>query len=294
MSKEISLFNTDELTFKEKFYNLMDLLITNQSVSMMEAILFLSIFYLQYVSAFFDEKIEVFDGSSYFLDNILNHIKKIVRIKDLFSGQYNTFQILEIIFFVLIIICIIHFLCVCLTLKKDSIYDMNKQLINLYFKFFIYVFYNVFLDFCFSNFCMGSSKFNPNFTDGDVTCAISEHTGIFAISIILAVLCFFVYILIQTFFSDAFYLNGSYYAKMSSEYESYLAINSLIMSLLLNQVKFLSKEFFLVYNLIMSLLLFIYYCGHIIFYEDTINIVVGIFHLLYFWTSFFLFNIYFY
>ena len=57
MSKEISLFNTDELTFKEKFYNLMDLLITNQSVSMMEAILFLSIFYLQYISAFFDEKI---------------------------------------------------------------------------------------------------------------------------------------------------------------------------------------------------------------------------------------------
>ena len=76
MSKEISLFNTDELTFKEKFYNLMDLLITNQSVSMMEAILFLSIFYLQYISAFFDEKIEVFNGSSYFLVNILNHIKK--------------------------------------------------------------------------------------------------------------------------------------------------------------------------------------------------------------------------
>ena len=182
MSKEVVLFNTDELTFGEKFYNLMDLLISNQSTTMFEAILFLSIFYLQYISSFFDENIGVFDGKSFFLDNILNYIKKILRVKDLFSSKYTPFVVLEVIFFVLIIICIIHFLYVCLTLKKDSIYSFDKQIINIYIKFFIYIFYNIIFDFCFSNFCFGSSDLNPNFKNE--TCSINDHFFIFIISIL--------------------------------------------------------------------------------------------------------------
>ena len=285
MSKEISLFSTDELTIKEKFYNLMDLLITNQSTTMMETIIYLSIFYLQYISSFFDEKIGVFKGHSFFLDNILNHIKKILHVKDLFTGQYKVFMILEIIFFALIIICILHFLFVCFTLTKDSIYCTNKKIINIYTKLFIYVLYNIILDFCFSNFCMGSSELNPNFSD--VTCKIKDHTFIFIISIILAIICFIIYSFIQIYYSDAFYLNGSFYAKMSSNYEMYLSINSIINSLLLNQVEFITKELFLIYNLIVSVLLFIFYYRHMIYYEETINIVVGLYHILYAWTSLF-------
>ena len=99
MSKEVVLFNTDELTFGEKFYNLMDLLISNQSTTMFEAILFLSIFYLQYISSFFDENIGVFDGKSFFLDNMLNYIKKILRVKDLFSSKYTLFFCFRSYFF---------------------------------------------------------------------------------------------------------------------------------------------------------------------------------------------------
>ena len=285
MSKEVFLFNIDELTFKEKFYNLMDLLISNQSTSMLEALIFLSIFYLQYITSFFDENLEIFKGHLYFLDNILNYIKKIVRIKDLFNSRYTAFIVIEIIFFVLIIIGIINFLFVCITLKKDSIYSLNKLIINLYLKFFIYVFYNVILDFCFSNFCFGKDELNPNFID--VTCSIKAHTFIFIISILLAIISFFLYSFIQIFYSDAFYLNGSFYAKMSSQYEMYLSINSVVLSLLLNQVKFLTKELFLVYNVIVSVLLFIFYYSHMLYYEDSINFIVGMYHILYAWTSIF-------
>ena len=285
MSKEVVLFNTDELTVLEKFYHLMDLLISNQSSSMGEAIIFLSIFYLQYITSFFDEKIGVFKGDLYFLDNILNYIKKIVRIKDLFSGQYSAFTALEIVFLVLLVLGIIDFLCVCFTLKKDSIYDLNKIIINLFLKFFIFVFYNVIFDFCFSNFCLGKSELNPNFKDE--TCSIKDHIGIFIISIILAVLTFVLYTFIQMYYSDAFYLNGSFYAKMSSNYEIYLSINSLILSLLLNQVKFLTKEFYMVYNVIISILLFAFYYTHMIYYDEIINIFVGMYHILYAWTSIF-------
>ena len=285
MSKEVFLFNTDELTFKEKFYNLMDILITNQSSTMFEALIFLSIFYLQYITSFLDEKLEIFKGNLYFLDNILNYIKKIIRIKDLFSSRYTAFIAIEIIFFALIIIGIINFLFVCLTLKKDSIYSLNKLIINLYLKFFIYVLYNVILDFCFSNFCFGKDELNPNFTD--VTCSIKDHAFIFIISILLAIISFLLYSFIQIFYSDTFYLNGSYYAKMSSQYEMYLSLNSVILSLLLNQVKYLTKELFLVYNVIVSVLLFIFYYTHMLFYEDSINFFVGLYHILYAWTSIF-------
>jgi hypothetical protein len=100
-------------------------------------------------------------------------------------------------------------------------------------------------------------------------------------------MCFIVYTFIQIYYSDAFYLNGNFYAKMSTDYEFYLSINSIIVSLLLNQIEFLSKEFFLVYNLVVSFLLFIFYYTHVIYYDETINIIVGLYHILYAWTSLF-------
>ena len=85
MSKEMTLFSKEELTFNYKFYFLMDILITNQSVSIMETVIILSIFYLQIISSFFDKKLKVFDGDSSFIDKILNYIKEeeeILKIKD--------------------------------------------------------------------------------------------------------------------------------------------------------------------------------------------------------------------
>ena len=64
MSKEIILFNQDSYSFKEKFYILIDLLITNQSSSRMEYIIFISIYYLQILCGFFSEQIGVFNKKS--------------------------------------------------------------------------------------------------------------------------------------------------------------------------------------------------------------------------------------
>ena len=61
MSKEFALFHKDTLTFGEKFYVLMDLLLSNQNPSRMECIIFLGISYIQIISGFFAEQIEVFE-----------------------------------------------------------------------------------------------------------------------------------------------------------------------------------------------------------------------------------------
>ena len=287
MSKEMVLFSKEELSFNYKFYYLMDMLIINQSVSKMETVIMLNIFYLQILSSFFDKKLKVFNGESSFIDKVLNYIKEILRIKDLFSNNYKIFTIIQAVIFIIFIICIIHFLIVCFSMTRKSIYSFNKRIINFYFKIFLFILYNVIFDLCFSSFCLGSDSNNPNFID--VTCSISDHIFIFIISIILIILSFLSYSYIQIYYSDAFYLNNSFYAKMSCNYDFFMGLNSLIISFLLSQSKYIIKEVFFIYNTIISILLFIFYYQHFLFYDKIINTLVGIYHILYAWTSIFSF-----
>ena len=285
MSKEVILFSKEELTFKYKFYSLMDLLITNQSTSRLEAIIMLSIFYFQIISSFFDQQLKIFDGNLSFIDSILNNIKIIIRVKDLFRNSYINFEIFLIFIFIIILICLVHFLIICLTKTRKSIYSFNTILINLYLKLFLYIFYNVIFDLCFSNFCFGSGNNNPNFMN--VSCLINEHILPFVISILLLIISFILYTYINIYYSDCFYLNNSYYAKMSTNYDFYIGLNSVIHSFLLNQSNFLSKEIFIIYNVITSIILLIFYINHFLYYDEITNILVGIYHMIYAWTSLF-------
>ena len=287
MSNEIILFSKEELNLSNKFYILMDLLIVNQSISKMEAIIMLSIFYLQIISSFFDEQLKIFNKDSSFVDFILNYIKQILRIKDLFRNNYSYFMIFEIAIFIIFIICSFHFLIICAIITKKSIYDFNKRLINCYLKLFLYIFYNIIFDLCFSNFCLGNEYNNPNFIE--VNCSISEHIFIFIISIILIITSFLLYIYIQIYYSESFYLNNSFYGKMSCDYDYFIGLNSLILSFLLNQSKYLTTVTFLIYNIVISILLFYFYYTHFLYYDETTNTLVGIYHTLYAWTSIFCF-----
>ena len=85
MVREMTLYITEELPLEMKFYTMMDLLITNQVESRIESFVFLGIFYLQVISSFFAEQIQVFDIENSTSDRILNYIERIVRLKDLFK-----------------------------------------------------------------------------------------------------------------------------------------------------------------------------------------------------------------
>ena len=143
MSKKIILFESEELTFKEKVYILIDLLITNQSTSKLESFLLLSIFYLQIISSFFSEKLGLLIPKEAKSDNALNWIGKIIRINELFNANYNLYRALEIIIFVIILILVIHFLISVALISKTSFYSTNIRIINTYIKFFLYIVYNI-------------------------------------------------------------------------------------------------------------------------------------------------------
>ena len=96
MSKE--LFQKVTLTLAEKFYVLMDLLLSNQNPSRMECIIFLGISYIHIISGFFAEQIECFEKKSK-SDKILYYFQQILRFKDLFIDKYSEFKILIFSFF---------------------------------------------------------------------------------------------------------------------------------------------------------------------------------------------------
>ena len=283
MSKEIILFNQDSYSFKEKFYILIDLLITNQSSSRMECIIFISIYYLQILCGFFSEQIGVFNKKST-SDKILYCLHKVLRL-DVLSNNFLEFKIMMYFLLILIILFIIYFLIVCSNIKRKSFYSYNEIIINYFIKFLIYVAYNIILDSVFSVFCFGENEMNP-FFDG-ISCKINDNLGIVFISIILLIITIILTIFIQLFYFDSHFLSNSYYARISCNYEIFLNINSIIYSIFLIEAKYLSKEVFLLYNSIISILFFYFYLKHYLFYDKITNTITGIFHIIYLWTSIF-------
>ena len=291
MSKEMALYITEELPLSMKFYTLMDLLISNQVESRIEIFVFLGIFYLQILSVFFSDHIGVLDSKNSYSDKILNYIERIVRIKDIFTNNYKGAKILLIILFVLILLILVHFLISVLNIKRSSFYSFNETLINYYIKAFIFLAYNIVLDLCFSNFCFGSAEYNPNFPESK--CSVGSNIGMFFISILFIILCLVINIFIQIIYCDSFYLSNSYYAKINCNYDFYWSLVNLFNSLLLVQSKFLTREIFLVYNLLMGITMFYYYTEKYLYYDKITNTFAGLFHAVYAWSGLFFLIFYF-
>ena len=268
MSKKLKLFEDDEFTFKDKFFTLMDLLVTNQTSSIVQSYLLLLIFYLQIISLFFSKRLEIFNPSGTKSDYILNIIEKIIRVKDLFKYNKPDFQILDIIIFILLLILTIHFIINCAFLKKDCYYSTQKSIINYYIKVFLFVGYNIILDISLTSFELKLNTISLIFS---------------VINIIYTVL---VYIFISIYYNDSFYLFNSYFSKMSCNYDLYWGLNCLANSIFV-QISSFPREIFLFFNVIVSIVLMVYYIKNYLYYDKNINLFTGVFHLIYLWTSIF-------
>ena len=139
MNGDIILYQTNAITFKQKFYFLMNILISKQADTRLEAIVYIIIFYLQILSSFFSENLGVFSKKNGKSDLILIYIKKIIRLKDLFENYYDYFKIVNIIFYIIIPICILHFIISCYYTNRSSFYSYNHMIINFYINCFIFM-----------------------------------------------------------------------------------------------------------------------------------------------------------
>ena len=282
-NSEIELFHKDNFSFKEKFYILMDLLVTNQNPNRIESMIFLGISYLQIIVGFFATQIGVFNINESIFDKILFYCEKILRLFELFIDKYTQFKVMNFVFFCTILFFLIYFLIVCSNIGKNSFYSYKELIINYFIKSFIYFGYNIILDFVFSNFCFGET--NPFFKG--VSCKNKDNLDMVIISILLFILTVILNLILQCFYCDSMYLSTSYYARISCNYEIYTSLNSIMFSLLLKQANYLSKDIFLIYNLLISSFFFKFYINNYLYYDKNTNILAGLFHILYLWTSIF-------
>ena len=285
MPKEIELFVKDKLVFREKFYKLMDLFLSKND-NKYEALIFKSIYYIQILSLFYSEQIHVFSKKSK-ADEILIYIQQIVRMKDLFRNYYTALNIFIYVIFAIMISSIIFFLIICSRTFIYSIYSYNKRIVHSLMKVFIFIEFNIILDCCFSTYCFGFSENNPNFSGG-IKCKGNSTIAIQIISAIFILISLVLKFILHIFYSDIFIFSRSYYSKISCHYDLYMDINSIFNSVFMIQAYALKREIFLVYNFVISIVFFIYYLKYYyIYYKIDMNILVGVFHVVYAWTSIF-------
>jgi len=285
MPNEIELFSREKLNFKERFYKLMDLLLS-KNTNKSEAMLYKSLYYIQLLSLFYSEQIHIFNKKSK-SDEIFLYIQKIIRIKDLFRSYYSSLEIFLYIIFVLMILTIIFFIIICKRTFVNSIYSFNKKVIHSLIKIFIFFEFNIILDCCFSNYCFGFDEYNPNFSGG-IKCNKKKQIAIKIISGIFIIISIILKFLFHKFYSDIFIFSNSYHAKISCHYEMYMDIICIFNSVLMIQAYALKREIFLVFNFISSIIMICYYFNyHYVYYKIDMNNLVGIFHALYTWTSIF-------
>ncbi len=283
MSKEFLLFEKDEIRFSSKFMRLQDLLVLNKSSSRMECFILFGIFYLQILSGFFSTNIGILNIDNSYSDTYLNYFQKIIRIKDLLIDNYSAFKVSLILILSFLILSTLYYIWILSKITKFSFYTYKEFLINFILKIFLFVAFNPILDLCLANICFETN--NPNFKG--ISCQIPDNPEPFIIAIIVfiysIILCFFVNI----FYNDSQFLSNSFYSRMNCGYEFYIALNNIVYSILLSQSKYLGKEIFLIYNLIVSLISVKFYFSKYLYYDPVTNTIVGLFHIFYVWTSIF-------
>ena len=283
--EEIKLFINDKISLKERFIIFMNLLVNNQSESRMESVIFFIIFYLQTIIGFFSPQIGILDPDKNSSDKILVSIEKIIRFKEIVKDSKEEFEGFIYVWAIYLIVVTINVLIVLFQTGKNSLYSTRYYFINIIIKISYYFCYNIILDFFSTLLCFGEgdNKFVKNYS-----CNIGDHIFIFIIAFISTIYCIFMVIFLQTYYIDSFYLSVNYYAQMSTPYSIIMALNSILFSVMKSLVSHITQEIFLISNFVISISLFYYYFQKVIYYDYITNIICGIFHIIYIWTSLFL------
>ena len=148
MKKEkIKLFESDELSLKERFLIFMNLLVNNQSESRIESMIFFIIFYLQTISGFFSPQVNIFDSKKSTSDNILMNLGKIIRFKEVVMNDKDNFEFFIYIWAIYLFLISCYIIIILFKTNRESLYSISYYIGNLIINITYYMLYNVILHF---------------------------------------------------------------------------------------------------------------------------------------------------
>jgi len=83
---DFKFYDNDEITFFSKYLYIQHLLVSNQGNSQLEAFIFLSCYYIQFISGYFSPQLGILNETNS-IDKFLTKIEKIARLKNLFRNN---------------------------------------------------------------------------------------------------------------------------------------------------------------------------------------------------------------
>ena len=155
MTKSIILFEKEKDSLKERFYLLMNLIVTNRTKTLFESYLFVMIFFVRYLSIFYSTPIKVLNKDENTSDMILNYISQVFRFRELLFNYPNAYKIVIYGIGIYLIFFTIYFIIRLSKINHKSIFNLQLSLLNYMLKGLCYILFNITLDLFTQMLCFG-------------------------------------------------------------------------------------------------------------------------------------------
>ena len=241
-SYSMKLFLIEKLTFKEKFFHLMNLLVINYSYFVFENYVFFIIYTTQNLSNYMTNNTNGLDYNKYIIDKILFNISKVIRVKELLYEHrkyYNLF--IYILSFYYVLFSIFFIMMIKKTSRKTT-YTLKLHCLNFLIKTNINVLNNINIDFFTRMLCFGQT--NNTFIP-QIKCNQSNNYLPLIFSAFTTIYSSFLTLFIQLYYEENFFISNSKFNTITSKIYIYQHLISIITSIELSLITKLTKEFFI-------------------------------------------------
>ena len=189
MTKSIILFEKEKDSLKERFYLLMNLIVTNRTKTLFESYLFVVIFFIQYLSIFYSKPIKVLNKDENTSDMILNYISQVFRLKELLFNYPNAYKIVIYGIGIYLIFFTIYFIICLSKINHKSSFNLQISLLNYMLKGLCYILFNITLDLFTQMLCFGR-EYNKYLTH--IKCNQKNNIAPFIIGLINTIYIIFI------------------------------------------------------------------------------------------------------
>ena len=283
---ELKLFKNNELSFSNKFYILMHILVSNQDLNIFENYIYFIINSFQILSIYFSKYLGTFNPDDDVSDNILFTIQKIIRLGDLLIDNYNNFKLSIYIIFFILLLATIFFFYILFNIKITSLYTMEFMILNIFIKIFKNIIFNIALDLFSIQLCFGRD-YNKYLKD--IKCNNSNNKTIFILSLFNCFYSIIMILFINFFCIDSFYISPNKSAHISCYFEHLFSLMEIIQSITYKLYSEFHKGNFYLINISYSSFLFFYIIKNFVYFNEQILFFESLLLLITIWTNVFSF-----
>ena len=141
--EQLNLYISGDISFKSKFFILMNLIISNKENSIYYYFALLLFYELQNLSIFFTNKVQVLN-EKYLPDKLLLIFEDLLRFKSLFFDHWEIYKIIIYCITIYIILFSLFFFFSIYNVNINTVYNRTLKILNYLINFNLFIFQNIF------------------------------------------------------------------------------------------------------------------------------------------------------